>query len=77
MIIIGSCSLMWFDLWSKAVRYMEEEASPWELNVNQKDFEVRRGRYKELCDKGYLKCINTIGVSKEVVAENIRRKLPQ
>lgn len=54
-----------------------EKTNPRDLKVNQKEFEVRRGRYKELCDKGYLKCINTIGVSKEAVAENIRKKLPQ
>lgn len=31
MIIIGSRPLMWFNLWNKAVRYMEEEA--WDLNT--------------------------------------------
>ena len=44
-----------------------------EYKVNEEDFEVRRERYQELCNLKYLKCINTIGVSKEEVAEEIRK----
>ena len=44
-----------------------------EYKVNEKDFEVRRGRYQELCNLKYLKRINTIGVSKEEVAEETRK----
>ena len=44
-------------------------------------FKKRRGRYLELYKKGYLKCIDATGASKEKVkervAKEIRKKLPQ
>ena len=45
--------------------------------VTPEIFEARRGRYQELCNLKYLECINTIGVSKEEVAEEIRKKISQ
>lgn len=40
-------------------------------------FKERRRRYLELYKKGYLKCINATGTSKERVAEEIRKKISQ
>ena len=57
------------DRWSKDTKTKRE------YKVNQKDFKVRRERYKELCDKEYLKRINTIGVSKKEIAEKIQKEL--
>ena len=51
----------YLDRWEKV-----EEAEPHkrrELKVEKEDFEARRGRYKELCDKGYLEYINAVDVS--------------
>ena len=58
-------------------RWNRDKETNREYKVPQKEFEVRRGRYQELCNLKYLKCINTIGVSKEEVAEEIRKKISQ
>lgn len=60
----------------------EKEKNPRELKVNQKDFEARCRRYKELCSKGYLEFIDAVdmsGLSPEEsvnkVAEEIRKNI--
>ena len=59
----------------------DKEKHPRDLEVNEKDFEARRGRYKELCDKGYLEFIDAVDMSDlspeesvKKVAEEIRKK---
>ena len=43
--------------------------------VSPSIFKERRGRYLELYKKGYLKCINATGASKEKVAEKVAKEI--
>lgn len=43
--------------------------------VSPSIFKERRGRYLELYKKGYLKCINATGTSKDKVAEKVAKEI--
>ena len=45
-----------------------------EYKVNQKDFEARRERYKELCEKRYLRCIDAT-MCRETVTDEVVKKI--
>ena len=60
-----------YDTYQKRWRKREGTEPP----VSPSIFKERRGRYLKFYKKGYLKCINAIGVSKDKIAEKVAKEI--
>ena len=60
-----------YDTYQKRWRNREGTDPP----VSPSIFKERRGRYLELYKKGYLKCINATGTSKDKIAEKVAKEI--